>query len=167
VLPSPAMPLVLPPTSADLTDPACRPYCLWWTDATVADLRSHLSSADPEERAYWSGALLREANTRDVWLYVTPDDVRAQRDRLLRYWEHPRPVGLRPWPEGPRVAPRSRAPCLALSTAASSRSPPSSSYVPFTGHALELDLVHELVAGTAASRSAPTIVAVGRVVSVR
>jgi hypothetical protein len=79
------MPLVLPPTSADLTDPSCRPYFLWWTDATVADLRRHLSSVDAEERAYWTGALLREANTRDVWLYVTPDDVRAQWDRLLRH----------------------------------------------------------------------------------
>lgn len=85
MLPSRPMPLVLPPTSADLTAPSCRPYFLWWTDATVADLRRHLASADDEERAYWTGALLREANTRDVWLYVTPDDVRGQWDRLLRY----------------------------------------------------------------------------------
>ncbi len=79
------MVLVLPPTSADLTEPSCRPYFLWWTEATVADLRRRLASSDAEERAYWTAALLREANTRDVWLYVTPDDVRAQWGRLLRY----------------------------------------------------------------------------------
>ncbi|HLK37975.1 MAG TPA: hypothetical protein VKU41_14540 [Polyangiaceae bacterium] len=76
---------VLPPTSADLTDPSCRPYFLWWTDATVGDLRRHLAAADEQERAYWTGALLREANTRDVWLYVTPEAIRAQWDRLLRH----------------------------------------------------------------------------------
>lgn len=99
------MPPVLPPTRADLTDPSCRPYFLWWTDATVGDLRHHLASANPEERAYWTGALLREANTRDVWLYVTPDDVRAQWDRLLRHLGRTRDrwaflLGLRPpvWP---------------------------------------------------------------------
>ena len=77
--------LVLPPTGPNLTDPHARPYFLWWTDATVGDLRRHLASNDPEERAYWTGALLREANTRDVWLYVTPDGVRAQWARLTRY----------------------------------------------------------------------------------
>src|SRR5579863_5048405 len=65
MLPCTVMPLVLPPTGADLTDPSCRPYFLWWTDAP--------------------GALLREANTRDVWLYVTPDEIRAQWGRLLRH----------------------------------------------------------------------------------
>jgi hypothetical protein len=79
------MPPALPPTRRDLTEPSVRPYFLWWTDETVADFRRHLTSTDAEERAYWTGALLREANTRDVWLFVTPDDVRAQWDRLVRY----------------------------------------------------------------------------------
>jgi hypothetical protein len=79
------MPLVLGPTSADLAEPSCRPYFLWWTDATVGDLREYLASTDAEERAYWTGALLREANTRDVWLFTTPDEVRAQWSRLQRY----------------------------------------------------------------------------------
>jgi len=79
------MSLALPPTSADLADPPARPYFLWWTEATVGDLRGHLASSDPEERAYWTGALLREANTRDVWLFVTPDEVRHQWARLQRY----------------------------------------------------------------------------------
>lgn len=60
-----------------LWDDRTRPYFLWWTDATVGDLRAHLASDDPDERGYWLGALLREANSRDVWLYTTADEVRA------------------------------------------------------------------------------------------
>lgn len=76
---------MLPPTSEDLKLDATRPYFLWWTDATVGELRRQLSSNDPERRAYWMGALLREANTRDVWLFVSPDDIRALWPRLLRH----------------------------------------------------------------------------------
>ena len=76
---------VLPPTSADLARDETRPYFLWWTDATVGDLRAALVDADPDARAYWMGALLREANTRDVWLFTTPDAVRALWPRLVRH----------------------------------------------------------------------------------
>jgi hypothetical protein len=76
---------MLPPTDTGLDDPHTRPYFLWWTDATVAALREKLASEDPDERAYWMGALLREANSRDVWLFVTPADVRAAWPRLLRH----------------------------------------------------------------------------------
>jgi len=55
-------------TTDALLDDTTRPYFLWWTDTTVGQLKEHLASSDPEERAYWMGALLREANTRDVWL---------------------------------------------------------------------------------------------------
>jgi hypothetical protein len=75
----------LPSTSPSLADPRSRPYFLWWTDATVADLRRHLSSPDLDERAYWMGAVLREANTRDVWLYVGVADIRALWPRLVRH----------------------------------------------------------------------------------
>jgi len=75
----------LPPTSPDLADPGARPYFLWWTDATIGDLRRFLASPDLDERAYWMGALLREANTRDVWPFVTPREVRALWPRLLRH----------------------------------------------------------------------------------
>ena len=75
----------LPPTSEFLRDDSTRPYFLWWTDTTVGQLKEHLASSDPEERAYWMGALLREANTRDVWLFVTSDDVLALWPRLIRY----------------------------------------------------------------------------------
>jgi hypothetical protein len=79
------MSALLPPTSPALLEDATRPYFLWWTDATVADLRGHLRDPDPEHRAYWLGALLREANTRDVWLFVTPAEVRAAWPTLIRY----------------------------------------------------------------------------------
>ncbi len=75
----------LPPTSADLVKPDCRPYFLWWTNATTTDLRQHLASDDPAVRAYWLGALLREANSRDVWLFVTPEKIRKN---WTHVWRH-------------------------------------------------------------------------------
>lgn len=75
----------LPPTSEALLDDRERPYFLWWIEATVGDLKARLRANDPEERAYWMGALLREANTRDVWLFVTPDEIRALWPRLIRH----------------------------------------------------------------------------------
>lgn len=70
---------------AALLEDTARPYFLWWTDATVGQLKDHLAASDQEERAYWMGALLREANTRDVWLFVTADDIRALWPLLIRY----------------------------------------------------------------------------------
>ena len=76
---------MLPPTSTELLSDDTRPYFLWWTDATVRDLKQRLAAADLDERAYWMGALLREANTRDVWLYVRPGEIRALWPHLLRH----------------------------------------------------------------------------------
>jgi hypothetical protein len=75
----------LPPTTPALLDDGARPYFLWWTDATVGQLKQHLASTDPEERAYWMGALLREANTRDVWLFVSAGEIRELWPLLIRY----------------------------------------------------------------------------------
>ena len=75
----------LPPTTEALLDDSSRPYFLWWTDATVATFKEHLAASDPEERAYWMGALLREANTRDVWLFVDAGEIRALWPLLIRY----------------------------------------------------------------------------------
>jgi hypothetical protein len=86
-------------------DQAHRPYFLWWTEATVADLRTRLADKDPDVRAYWMGALLREANTRDVWLFVTPAVIRASWDRLQRHlgrsramWAYLLDLPDAPWP---------------------------------------------------------------------
>jgi hypothetical protein len=95
----------LPPTSSSLTDDTHRPYFLWWTTATVGDLRARVADPDPEVRAYWMGALLREANTRDVWLFVTPAAIAASWDHLQRYlgrsrgmWAYLLDLPDRPWP---------------------------------------------------------------------
>ncbi len=76
---------VLPPTDTALEEPRTRPYFLWWTDATVAELRAHLACEDRGVRAYWLGALLREANSRDVWLFTTPEQIRDLWPELLRH----------------------------------------------------------------------------------
>jgi hypothetical protein len=50
------------------------------------------------------GAILREANTRDVWVFVRPDEIRALWPRLLRHLGRARErwawlLGLDPtWP---------------------------------------------------------------------
>lgn len=75
----------LPPTTDSLFEASARPYFLWWTSTTVEELKRHLASQDLQERAYWMGALLREANTRDVWVFVTIDEIRALWPHLIRY----------------------------------------------------------------------------------
>jgi hypothetical protein len=75
----------LPPTSPELLKDGTRPYFVWWADVTIADLRQKLAGADAEQRAYWLGAVLREANTRDVWLFTTPEQIRDAWPRLVRY----------------------------------------------------------------------------------
>jgi hypothetical protein len=68
----------LPPTSPDVARDAERPYFLWWTDLTASQFRQKLAQGSAEERAYWLGALLREANTRDVWLFTNVREVTQQ-----------------------------------------------------------------------------------------
>src|SRR5579885_1521328 len=75
----------LPLTTEALLDDHAKPYFLWWTDTTVGKLKEYLGSSDPEERAYWMGALLREANTRDIWLFVDSAAIRALWPRLVRH----------------------------------------------------------------------------------
>ena len=103
-----AGPVPLPPTTPSLLDDSERPYFLWWTEATIADLRARLADPDPDVRAYWTGALLREANTRDVWLFVTPAALREAWPRLIRHLGRTRRMwayllGL-PEPQWPPVA---------------------------------------------------------------
>jgi len=95
----------LPPTSSSLLEDSHRPYFLWWTTATVADFRAGLADMDPDVRAYWIGALLREANTRDVWVFVTPERIRESWEKLQRHlgrsramWAYLLDMPSRPWP---------------------------------------------------------------------
>jgi hypothetical protein len=96
---------MLPGTSTHLHLPQTRPYFLWWTDLTVAQFRDKLGSPDPEVRAYWVAALMREANTRDVWQFVSPDEIRLLFPRLVRYlgrsramWEYLLDMEVSAWP---------------------------------------------------------------------
>jgi hypothetical protein len=76
---------LLPPTSEALLRDETRPYFLWWTKETVGGLKKRLRSESLDERAYWMGALLREANTRDVWLFTSPEEIRSLWSRLVPY----------------------------------------------------------------------------------
>jgi hypothetical protein len=76
---------VIPPTSDALRRDETKPYFLWWTDCTAAELRRHLADPDPATRGYWLGAMLREANSRDVWLFTSPAEVRASWPHLVRH----------------------------------------------------------------------------------
>lgn len=52
---------------------------------TVEEFRRELESGSGAERAYYLGALLREANTRDVWLFTTPSEIRAAWPLVVRH----------------------------------------------------------------------------------
>jgi hypothetical protein len=77
--------MALPPTTPALLDDDVRPYFLWWTPCTVGELRRQLQSPSIPTRAYWLGALLREANTRDVWFFTDPAQIRALWPYLRRH----------------------------------------------------------------------------------
>ena len=62
-----------------------RPYFLWWTDLSEATFLQRLDDPDVTVRAYWLGALLREANTRDVWRYTTPATIRVMWPQVVRH----------------------------------------------------------------------------------
>lgn len=75
----------LPPTSNFAENDGALPYFLWWTHVTVGEFRQLIRDPEREVRAYWVGSLLREANTRDVWAFVTPDEVRTLWPFLIRH----------------------------------------------------------------------------------
>jgi hypothetical protein len=72
--------------STDLRDPAARPYFLWDEPTTVAQLRSAIEKASPEEWARLVGKVMREARDTDVWHFVSPRAVWERRSLLERYW---------------------------------------------------------------------------------
>ncbi|MBM3465623.1 MAG: hypothetical protein FJX76_26330 [Armatimonadetes bacterium] len=76
---------MLPATSPELTEDDKKPYFLWWSELTTGQFREILRSADTTERAYWIGALMREANTRDVWIFVSPGEIRTLWPLLWRH----------------------------------------------------------------------------------
>jgi len=61
---------LLPPTSERLRDPNAVPYFLWDMGLTVGQANKALSGDDSTLRLEVIVRLLREANTRDVWLFI-------------------------------------------------------------------------------------------------
>ena len=60
------------------------PLYFCWTEGTTADeFRAHIQSDDERVRLQAMGRLFREARTRDVWAFVTPQEVADSLDRLL------------------------------------------------------------------------------------
>jgi hypothetical protein len=73
---------VLEPTKARLADPNAVPYFAWDLGQTVTQLRTTLDSGTTAERDEIIVRLLREANTRDVWLFIDWDDIDDAWDRV-------------------------------------------------------------------------------------
>ena len=48
-----------------------RPWFLWDSDVTEAELRARLVHADPCIRAQWQGVVMREATFKEVFEYLT------------------------------------------------------------------------------------------------
>jgi hypothetical protein len=61
---------MLPPTSPKLLDPNAVPYFLWDDHMTVAGAKAILAGPDARARDELIARILREANTRDVWLFL-------------------------------------------------------------------------------------------------
>jgi len=59
------------PTSPKLLDPQAIPYFMWDTRQTVSDVQRILAGPASPPRDEILVRLLREANSRDVWLFAT------------------------------------------------------------------------------------------------
>ncbi len=73
---------MLPPTTARLLDPDAVPYFLWDLGLTVAELRRTLSAGDRSARDEVLVRLLREANSRDVWIFTDWQAIDEAWDRI-------------------------------------------------------------------------------------
>ena len=61
---------MLPPTSPRLFDPDAVPYFLWDLRLNVAQVKRTLATGAAEEKDELVVRLLREANSRDVWVFL-------------------------------------------------------------------------------------------------
>lgn len=60
----------LPPTTDRLLDPDAIPYFLWDLGLTVAETHRVLAGLDTKQKDDLVARILREANSRDVWLFL-------------------------------------------------------------------------------------------------
>ncbi|UQA56577.1 hypothetical protein [Polyangium aurulentum] len=61
---------MLPPTSSRLFEPDTVPYFLWDLGLTVAEVRRTIAQGDQASRDDLIARILREANSRDVWVFL-------------------------------------------------------------------------------------------------
>lgn len=83
---------MLPPTSERLRDPETVPYFLWDLGMTVGEMCRVLASDDRARRDEVVVRLLREANTRDVWLFVDWATIEEAWDRVAHRLGRSAPV---------------------------------------------------------------------------
>jgi chromosome segregation and condensation protein ScpB len=57
------------------------PYFLWDLPVTEQQLRERLRTKDRDARAQWQARVMREARYRDVWRYLTLEEI-------LENWQH-------------------------------------------------------------------------------
>lgn len=86
------MRMLLPPTSERLHDPATIPYFLWDIRMSVADARAALRGPDVALRRDVIVRLLREANTRDVWLFTDWRTIESEWPHVQHRLGRARPV---------------------------------------------------------------------------
>lgn len=71
------MSLLNPTPPERLVDRRGRPYFLWDVDVTLERFRELLRHPERATRAYALGKLMRQAKPDDVFLFVSPSDIRA------------------------------------------------------------------------------------------
>jgi hypothetical protein len=83
---------MLPPTSERLRDRNIIPYFAWDLRLTVGRIHDILAGGDQAERDEVLVRLLREANSRDVWLFLDWNDIEAAWERIEHRLGRARPV---------------------------------------------------------------------------
>ncbi len=71
-----------------------RPWFLWDVRVTESELRERLHDPDARIRAQWAGHVLREATYREVWEYLSLEEIlrdwpliRRHLGRRREFWE--------------------------------------------------------------------------------
>lgn len=75
---------VLPPTSPRLSDPDAVPYFLWDLGTTVAEVHRTLAEGDPATKDALIARILREANSRDAWVFLRWEIIEEAWPRIER-----------------------------------------------------------------------------------
>lgn len=77
-----------------------RPWFLWDVDVSAQELRERLREPDPDARAQWQARIMREARFREVWEYLTLDEIVRDWSNIQRHLGRMRPFWeflLRGW----------------------------------------------------------------------